>query len=39
MGYTIFYYRALGIVVVLGLVTTGALIYSIISILGETRPA
>ena len=36
MGYTIFYYRALGIVVVLGLVSTGALIYSIISVLGET---
>ena len=36
MGYTIFYYRALGIVVVLGLVSTGALIYSIISVLGQT---
>jgi preprotein translocase subunit SecD len=36
MGYTIFYYRSLGIVVVLGLVTTGALIYAIISLLGET---
>jgi len=36
MGYTIFYYRALGIVVVLGLVSTGALIYAIISLLGET---
>ncbi|MGO8722995.1 MAG: protein translocase subunit SecD [Acidimicrobiales bacterium] len=36
MGYTIFYYRALGIVVVLGLVSTGALIYSIISLLGAT---
>jgi len=36
MGYTIFYYRALGIVVVLGLVTTGALIYAIISLLGAT---
>jgi preprotein translocase subunit SecD len=36
MGYTIFYYRSLGIVVVLGLVTTGALIYAIISILGAT---
>ncbi len=36
MAYTIFYYRSLGVVVVLGLVTTGALIYAIISILGET---
>ncbi len=36
MGYTIFYYRSLGVVVVLGLITTGALIYAIISILGET---
>ncbi len=31
MLYTIFYYRALGIVVVLGLVSTGALLYAIIS--------
>jgi preprotein translocase subunit SecD len=36
MFYTIFYYRALGIVVVLGLVSTGALIYAIISLLGAT---
>jgi preprotein translocase subunit SecD len=36
MGYTIFYYRSLGVVVVLGLVSTGALIYAIISLLGET---
>ena len=36
MGYTIFYYRALGVVVVLGLVSTGALIYAIISHLGAT---
>jgi len=36
MGYTIFYYRALGVVVVLGLLSTGALIYSIISVLGQT---
>ena len=36
MGYTIFYYRALGVVVVLGLVSTGALIYAIISLLGAT---
>ncbi len=36
MIYTIFYYRALGIVVVLGLVTTAALIYAIISALGHS---
>jgi len=36
MGYTIFYYRALGVVVVLGLVSTAALIYAIISLLGES---
>jgi preprotein translocase subunit SecD len=36
MGYTIFYYRALGIVVVLGLVTTAALLYAIISALGRS---
>ena len=36
MGYTIFYYRSLGVVVVLGLVSTGALIYAIISLLGQT---
>jgi preprotein translocase subunit SecD len=36
MGYTIFYYRALGVVVVLGLVSTGALIYSIIAMLGAS---
>jgi len=36
MCYTIFYYRALGIVVVLGLVSTGALIYAIICLLGAT---
>ena len=36
MLYTIFYYRALGIVVVLGLLTTAALIYAIISALGHT---
>jgi preprotein translocase subunit SecD len=36
MGYTIFYYRSLGLVVVLGLVSTGALIYAIISLLGQT---
>jgi len=33
MIYTIFYYRALGIVVWLGLVSTGALLYAIISFL------
>lgn len=36
MIYTIFYYRALGIVVVLGLVTTAALLYGIISMLGNS---
>jgi len=35
MIYTIFYYRALGIVVVLGLVSTGALLYAIISFLSH----
>jgi preprotein translocase subunit SecD len=34
--YTIFYYRALGIVVFLGLITTGALIYGLISVLGAS---
>jgi preprotein translocase subunit SecD len=33
MGYTIFYYRALGVVVVLGLVTTAAFLYGLISLL------
>lgn len=36
MLYTIFYYRALGIVVVLGLVTTAALLYGIITALGHS---
>ncbi len=36
MLYTIFYYRALGIVVVLGLLTTAALVYGLISILGNS---
>jgi len=36
MMYTIVYYRALGVVVVLGLISTGALIYAIISLLGAT---
>lgn len=34
--YTVFYYRALGIVVFLGLVTTAALIYGLISMLGAS---
>jgi len=36
MIYTIVYYRALGIVVVLGLVTTACFLYGLISILGHT---
>jgi preprotein translocase subunit SecD len=36
MGYGIFYYRGLGLVVVLGLVTTFALLYAIICALGHT---
>ena len=36
MAYTIFYYRALGIVVVLGLVSTAALLYGIISWLSHS---
>ena len=36
MAYMIFYYRALGVVVVLGLVSTAALLYAIISALGNT---
>lgn len=36
MGYTIFYYRALGIVVVTGLITTAAFIYGLISALGAS---
>ena len=36
MLYTIFYYRALGIVVVLGLLTTAAFIYGLISALGAS---
>ncbi|HXY45830.1 MAG TPA: protein translocase subunit SecD [Acidimicrobiales bacterium] len=35
MGYTIFYYRALGVVVVLGLLSTAGLLYAIISTLGH----
>jgi preprotein translocase subunit SecD len=34
--YSIFYYRGLGVVVILGLATTGALLYSIICLLGQT---
>ncbi len=37
MLYTIFYYRGLGIVVVLGLATTGALLFAIISWLGQVQ--
>lgn len=36
MIYTIFYYRALGIVVVTGLITTAAFIYGLISALGAS---
>lgn len=36
MAYTIAYYRALGVVVVTGLATTAALLYSIISLLSQT---
>lgn len=36
MGYTIFYYRALGVVVVLGLVSTAGLLYGIIGWLGHS---
>ncbi|MGH9303170.1 MAG: protein translocase subunit SecD [Acidimicrobiales bacterium] len=36
MLYTIFYYRALGVVVVLGLVSTAALLYAIICALGHS---
>jgi len=35
MGYTIFYYRALGVVVVLGLLSSAAILYAIISALGH----
>jgi preprotein translocase subunit SecD len=37
MLYTIFYYRGLGLVVVLGLATTGALLFALISWLGQVR--
>jgi preprotein translocase subunit SecD len=36
MVYMILYYRALGIVVLFGLLTTGALIYGVITVLGHT---
>jgi preprotein translocase subunit SecD len=36
MLYTIFYYRALGIVVVLGLITTAAFLYGLISLLSAS---
>ena len=36
MGYTIFYYRALGVVVVSGLVTTAAFLYGFISLLSAS---
>ncbi len=36
MLYTIFYYRLLGVVVVAGLAVTGALLWSIIAIMGQT---
>ncbi len=36
MGYTIFYYRALGIVVVTGLITTAAFLYGLIALLGAS---
>ncbi len=36
MAYTIFYYRALGVVVVLGLVTTAAFLYGLIALLGRS---
>lgn len=36
-GYTVLYYRALGLVVLLGLAITGALLWAIISYLGHTQ--
>jgi preprotein translocase subunit SecD len=36
MIYMVLYYRALGLVVVFGLITTGAFIYALIAILGNT---
>jgi preprotein translocase subunit SecD len=37
--YTLFYYRALGLVILLGLASTGALLWAIISALGHTALA
>jgi len=37
MIYTIFYYRVLGLVVVSGLLLTGALLWAIIGIMGQTQ--
>ena len=37
MIYMVFYYRALGLVVIFGLLTTGALIFGLISLLGATE--
>lgn len=34
--YSIFYYRGLGVVVILGLATTGAFLYAVICFLGQT---
>ncbi len=34
--YMVLYYRALGLVVLLGLIVTGALMYSLVTLLGET---
>lgn len=36
MLYTVFYYRGLGIVVILGLATTGAFLYALVSFLSQT---
>lgn len=36
MGYTILYYRALGIVVIVGLATTAAFLYGFVSMLGHS---
>jgi preprotein translocase subunit SecD len=37
LGYMLFYYRALGAVVILGLAISGMFLYSIISVLSHTR--
>ena len=36
LAYTVLYYRALGVVVLLGLITTAALLWAIVSVLGVT---